>query len=404
MLYDAIVVGLGAVGSATVYRLAQRGVRVLGIDRYMPPHEFGSSHGETRITREAVGEGDAYVPLVRRSHRLWREIEAAAGVELFTATGGLVVGCAGGAGRHHGVDFLRGTVECAERFGIVHEQLDAQAIRSRFPQLALCGDETGYFEPGAGFLRPERCIAAQLALAQAAGAQLATDERVLAFAAAGNGDAVEVRTTRTTHLARQLVLAAGPWLQQLLDPALGAAFRVHRQVQYWFDVANAFDRYAPGRFPIFIWMFGEGEDEFLYGFPAIDGPDGGLKVASEQYGLAADPDSVDRSVDAAEAQGMFAAKVAGRLRGVTSRLVRAKACLYTTTPDRGFVVDRHPDLPRVTIASPCSGHGFKHSASLGEAIAQRIVEGASEIDLEPFAAARFGGRWDPRRDSVLPQV
>ena len=390
MLYDAIVVGLGAAGSATTFQLARRGAKVLGIDRFSPPHTNGSSHGETRITREAIGEGDAYVPLVRRSHRLWREIEAAAGVELFTVTGGLTIGVADGAGRHHGVDFLRRTVECAERFGVVHERLDAAAIRARFPQFRLRGDESGYFEPGAGFLRPERCIAAQLALAQAAGARLATDEQVLGFAAAGNGDAIEVRTTRANHLARALVLAVGPWLSRLLDPALGAAYQVHRQVQYWFDVAEAHERYAPGRFPAFIWMYGEREADFLYGIPAIDGPGGGLKVASEQYEATTDPDAVERSVSEDEVQAMYD-KVAGRLREVGPRLVRAKTCLYTTTPHRGFVVDRHPALPRVTIASPCSGHGFKHSAALGEALAQRLTEGASEIDLAPFALSRLAG-------------
>lgn len=391
MRYDAIVVGLGAVGSATLYQLARRGARVLGIDRFAPPHAFGSSAGETRITRIAVGEGEAYAPLAARSHQLWREIEAQAGARLLTVTGALILGTRGSAARHHGVaDFVGRTIDCARRFGTPHEVLDAAAIAARFPQLGLRGDEVACFEPGAGFVRPERCIAAQLELARRHGAAVVTGAPVLGFEAAGNGDAVEVRTADATFDAGQAVVAVGAWLPQLLDPALAAPFRVYRQVQYWFDVEAAHDRYTPDRFPVFIWMFGDGEHDYFYGFPAIDGPAGGIKLATEQYADPVGPDAVDRSIREKEAHEMFARHVAGRLHGVQDQLVRAKACLYTTTPDRAFAVDRHPRLPRVLLASACSGHGFKHSAALGEAIAQQILDGRSRIDLRPFAFRRFG--------------
>lgn len=391
MRYDAMVVGLGAVGSATLYQLARRGARVLGIDRFAPPHSFGSSAGETRITRIAVGEGEAYAPLAARSHELWREIESETGAELLVATGALILGSRGSAARHHGVDdFVGRTIECARRFGTAHEVLDAPAIAVRFPQLGLRGDEVACFEPGAGFVRPERCIAAQLELARRHGASVVTGAAVLGLEAAGNGDAVEVRTAEARFLAGQAVVAAGAWLPALLDPGLAAPFRVYRQVQYWFDVEAAHDRYTPDRFPVFIWMFGDGEHDYFYGFPAIDGPAGGIKLATEQYAHAVEPDAVDRAVRQEEPREMFARHVAGRLRGVEGRMVRAKVCLYTATPDRGFVVDRHPGLPRVLLASACSGHGFKHSAGLGEAIAQQLLDGRSGIDLAPFALRRFG--------------
>jgi sarcosine oxidase len=390
MRYDAIVVGLGAAGSATLYQLARRGARVLGIDRFAPPHAFGSSTGETRITRIAVGEGEVYAPLAARSHELWRAIEAETGAELLTVTGALILGSRGSAARHHGVaDFVGRTIECARRFGTPHEVLEAAAIAERFPQLGLRGDEVACLEPGAGFVRPERSIAAQLELARRHGASVATGTPVLGLDAAGNGDAVEVRTAEARLLAGQAVVTAGAWLPQLLDPVLAAPFRVYRQVQYWFDVAAVHDRFRPDRFPVFIWMFGDGEHDYFYGFPAIDGPAGGIKLATEQYALAVEPDTVDRTVGEAEARAMFARCVAGRLRGVEGRMVRAKACLYTATPDRGFVVDRHPGLPRVLVASACSGHGFKHSAALGEAIAEQVLDGGSRIDLAPFALRRF---------------
>ena len=171
--FDTIVVGLGAIGSACLYQLAKRGQRVLGVDRYHPPHSYGSSHGETRITRQAIGEGEAYVPLVLRSHQIWRALEAETGLSLLETCGALILGDPDGAACHHGkTDFIRRTILAAERFGIAHEVLDAAAIQDRFPQFQLTGRETAYFEPGGGYVHPERCIEAQLAMARRHGAVL----------------------------------------------------------------------------------------------------------------------------------------------------------------------------------------------------------------------------------------
>ena len=210
MPYDAIVVGLGAVGAATLYQLARRGARVLGIDRFAPPHDQGSSHGESRITRLAIGEGDAYVPLVQRSHAIWRELEARTGRPILTQTGGLVLAPRDGAADHHGKpDFVRRTIACAQRFGIAHEVLDADGIRARFPQFHLQHDEIGYYEPEAGFLRPEQAIAAQLEAAVACGATVRTHEPVLALEYGAGTDAVTVRTAAGDFSADQVVVAAG---------------------------------------------------------------------------------------------------------------------------------------------------------------------------------------------------
>lgn len=394
--HDVIVVGLGALGAATLYQLSQRGVRVLGIDQFAPPHDQGSSHGDSRITRLAVGEGDEYVPFVQRSHAIWRELEAHTGKPLMTTTSGLVLAPRDRVAEHHGKpDFVRRTIACAERFGIAHEVLDAAGIRARFPQFALQGDEIGYHERDAGFVRPEDAIGAQLAVARAAGAQTRTGERVQAVEPVGNGDAVRVRTGTASFTADRVVVAAGAWLPEFLGRQARADwqadFSVHRQVMHWFDTGSAAADFAPGRFPIFIWMFGDGQEDYMYGFPSSDPAQPALKVATEQYVAATTPDTIDRTVSPEETAAMYRDRVAGRFPQIGGRALNARACMYTVTPDRRFVIDALDGLPNVLIASACSGHGFKHSAGLGEAIAERVLGRASShgLDLRPFARQRL---------------
>lgn len=377
---DVIVVGLGAMGSAAAFQLARRGAAVLGIDRFAPPHEHGSSHGETRITRQAIGEGEVYVPLVLRAHEIWREIEAETGDELFVACGGLVLS---GARSSHPkkAGFLDATVAAAERYGIAHEVLSASEIAARFPQFVLEGDERGYFEPGAGFVYPERCIAAQLELARTAGARLRTNETVLTVAPSGSG--VRVETDKGSYEAGHVILAAGAWNPGLAGESL-SHMSLHRQVLTWYDVEDA-AAYAPDRFPVFISMHGS-EGEQSYGFPIPPGTNG-IKVATETYETTlASPDEMNREIAPSEIERIYRTHVAGRFRGVTDRCVGAATCFYTLAPDSRFVIDAHPDSERLTVVSACSGHGFKHSAAIGEALAERALEGASHLDLAPFKA------------------
>lgn len=384
--YDTIVIGLGAVGSACLYQLAKRGQRVLGIDRYEPPHSWGSSHGETRITRQAIGEGEAYVPLVTRSHEIWREIEAETGMELLVQCGALVMARRGSAANHHGkADFVRRTIAAAERFGIPHEVLDAGGIAARFPQFGLTGSEIGYFEPGGGFVRPEQCIEAQLLLARRLGATVRVSTAVARVEADGPDASVVTGVDGERWGAAQVVVAAGPWAGGLVGGALGGHMQVCRQVLHWFPADRVQD-YAPERFPVFIWMHGDRAEDYLYGFPVPPGS-AGVKVATEQYGdVTPDPDQVRREVAPGEDAAMFRNHVEGRLRGVGPRPVKSVVCMYTVTPDSGFLVDRVPGQ-RVLLASACSGHGFKHSAGLGEAVANSIA--AASSDLVHFEAARF---------------
>ena len=354
--YDAIVVGLGAMGSAATYQLARAGAAVLGIDRHRPPHDRGSSHGETRITRLAIGEGAHYVPLVKRSHELWREIERETGESILTETGMLLVGADHAAVLHGADDFLAATVAAAREHRIEHEVLAAEEVRERFPQFALRGTERGaYYEPGAGYVRPERAVAAQLELARRHGAQLRLGECVTSVGPH------HVLTEAGRFEAEHVVLAVGPWIGDFAD----GRFKVHRQVLYWFESATPD---AHREMPIFIIELGSGPDDFVYGFPATDGA---VKVASEDYAATTTPDACERDVTEEEARRFHERYVEGRLPGITNRLVRATTCLYTVTDDREFVIEE--DDEGVLLVSACSGHGFKHSAAIGEQIAQRLA-------------------------------
>lgn len=386
MQADVMVVGLGAVGSAAAWQLARRGARVLGIDRFSPPHDRGSSHGLTRVTREAVGEGDAYVPLVQRSHAIWRELEATRGAELdgplMTRTGVLYIGPAGSDAA-----FVALTQRVAERHGVPHDTLTAAQLRQRWPQFRAGDDETAVFEPGAGVVFPERCVAAQLAMARRAGAELRTGAPVLRLARTPAGFAVH--TADAVWHAPQLLLTAGAWLPGLLrdsgmadELAWTQALRVRRQTLHWLVPDDA-TRFAPAACPTFIWTRGHRYEDTFYGMPMLDGVPG-VKVGTEQFEQEADPDTVSREVGDAETTDLFERLVSPRLAGLSDRAVKRAACLYTMAADGRFRIDSPAGWPGLTLVSACSGHGFKHSAALGEALAERLLQGRSTLDLSAF--------------------
>jgi sarcosine oxidase len=381
---DVIVVGLGAVGSAALYQLARRGIPALGIDRFAPPHEHGSSHGDSRITRLALGEGSAYVQFARRAHVIWRELEAETGRSLLRTVGCLIFG-ADAPGAAHGVaDFLQTTIAVAEQHGIPHQRLGAASLRRRFPQFRWRGDERACFEPGAGFVYPEACIAAQLEMARRLGARTLTGERVFGWTARADG--VEVATDRETYAASRLIVAAGAWLPTLV-PGLAAHLRVYRQVMFWFRVeGHDARRFSPDRMPVYVRL-PDAHSAMFYGFPAIDGPTGGVKIAAEQFQRSEAADAVARDVSPVERDAMYAL-AAPHLR-IAPGCLRAVACTYTVTPDFHFVIDHTPESDRVWFASACSGHGFKHSAAVGEALAEIAIDGRTQFDLSPFRISRL---------------
>jgi sarcosine oxidase len=385
--YDLIVVGLGAVGSAALCQAALRGARVLGMDRFHPPHEFGSSHGETRITRQAIGEGAECIPLVLRSNVLWRELEASTGEILMVQNGGLILlDAPTGQAEGPGGDFFARTVAGARQYSIPHEMLTADGIRARFPQFRIQDGAQGYFEPGAGFLYPERCIAAQLKVAAGRGARLHTGEIVTAIHADSAG--VEVVSDRGRYRAGGAVLSPGAWMSgwaQQICSLPPDRFAVYRQTLYWFALEKPEPWFFPESMPIFLWNSALVEKGF-YGFPTLDGVS--IKVATEQFVSTSSPDGGLGEASATEMQAFYEQFVTAGFIGLSNRCLRATTCFYTVVPDHKFLIDHAVESNRIWFASACSGHGFKHSAAIGEALAQKALGELPAIDLRPFAQSR----------------
>jgi sarcosine oxidase len=374
--YDVIVVGLGAMGSAAVAELARRGHRVLGLEQFQSPHALGSSHGKSRVIREAYFEHPLYVPLVRRAYEAWGALEEATGRELLRITGGVMIGLPESS-------IVAGARRSAVTHGLPFEDLSAPEIRRRFPALAPDEAVVGIYEPRAGVLHPERCIEALLDQGKAQGAVLRFAERVISWQAGRDG--VTVRTTSGGYRAGRLVLAAGPWLGELLGD-LGLRLQVERQVMFWFQPRARAELFQPARLPVFIWEWQP--ERFFYGMPELGD---GVKVARHHEGESVLPERVSREVTRAESGAMLEL-VARHLPDAAGEVIDSRVCLYTNTPDGHFILDFHPGFPEVVIASPCSGHGFKFAPTVGEIVADLAIEGKSRFDLAPFSVHRAGLR------------
>jgi sarcosine oxidase len=386
--FDAIVLGLGAMGSASLYQLAKRGAKVLGIDQFSPPHTLGSTHGDTRITRQAIGEGEYYTPLSLRSYELFRELEKTTGRSLLQVTGGLIISSDTKTGGVHVDNLFEVTVRAAKQFGIKHDLLDAKDIRARFPQFNVSDTEYGYYEYEAGILRPEECVRAALESARAAGAAIKTETAVKTFEEKDSGVRV-VCADGDEFFAQKLIVCAGAWLPEMIGAQYARFFSVYRQVLYWFDTGKAYQSFLPERMPIFIWEVQNSDTESMYGFPAVDGPRGGFKIATEQFAEKTSATKVDRAVSQAEIEHMQKTQVERYFPLAGSHCVKTAVCIYTATPDSGFVIDYAPGSSSILLCSPCSGHGFKHSAAIGESVAELVLTGSSAIDLSHFRLNRF---------------
>lgn len=377
--FDVAVVGLGAMGSAVAWHAQRRGLRVLGIDQHEPPHRLGSSHAETRITRLAVGEGDQYLPFVARSHELWRELETLTGERLFYETGGYILSELGGQSDRW-TDFTQATATIADRAGIPYEVLSADDFRAREANVLLPDGMSAGFELTAGVVMCEDAVRLQLGQAMQHGAVLRTGERVENIVPDETG--VDIITDKGAHRAANVVLAAGPWSPGLAPPSIAERLTVTRQVVYWFEAEDP-AAWSVERFP-FVMSIGTTIDEYFGIFPSPPGATPGVKMLGEQFTTTTTPDEVDRTVGAAEIAAFHERVIAPNLVGITDRCVRAEVCLYTNTPDDDFLIEADPRSNRITVMSPCSGHGFKHSTALGEAVAEYVATGSSLLDLSPF--------------------
>jgi Glycine/D-amino acid oxidases (deaminating) len=379
--YDVIVIGLGGMGSAAAHHLSARGARVLGLEKFGPVHNRGSSHGGSRITRQSYFEDPAYVPLLLRAYELYDELERATGRDIATLCGGVMVG-------RPDSRTVSGSLLSAQRWDLPHEMLNAAEIRRRFPTLNPRDDEVALFEARAGLLRPENTVAAHLQLATRQGADLHFDEPMTRWEPYRDG--VRVHTAENTYTAGQLVICPGAWAPRLLTD-LGVPFRIERQVMYWFQPAGGVGPFVPERHPIYIWEDPAGVQ--VYGFPAIDGPELGAKVAFFRKGVECTPEDIDRTVHEDEIRAM-ADHMSRCVPALPGSFLKAATCMYSNTPDEHFVIARHPAHPEsVTVACGFSGHGFKFVPVVGEILADLALEGSTEHPISLF---------DPHRLAAAP--
>ena len=376
--FDAIVIGLGGMGSSTAYHLARRGRRVLGLEQYEPLHARGSSHGHTRIIRLAYHEHPDYVPLLRRSYELWHDLERDAGERLLVTTGSLEGGPEDGA-------TFRGAVRAAELHDIPIEVLDAGDLRRRHPGYAGFDSTTRVvWQRDGAFLLAERSIAAHHAGAHAAGAELRFGVRVTGWEPTADGG-VRVMGDGGVAEADRLVICAGPWTGALVESLREHALP-ERQVLAWFTPQRR-DLFTPERFPVFLIDVDEGS---YYGFPTWEGR--GFKVGRYHHlNQPIEPDSPDRTTNAEDERVLraFTERYFPDAAGPTEAL---ETCIFTNTPDEHFVLDRLPDAPQVSVAAACSGHGYKFASVIGEIMADLATDGATRHEIGFLALDRLGGR------------
>jgi sarcosine oxidase len=373
--YDVIVLGLGGMGSATLFHLAGRGLRVLGLERYDLVHEYGSSHGLTRIIRLAYWEHPTYVALLRRSYELWRELESGAGEQLLYITGSVDAGPPGSR-------IFQGALESSKLHGLPHEVMDGTELHRRFPGYGLPREMQCLYQPDGGFLLPERCNVAHVAQALSLGAEVHCREPVLEWGAAGGS--VWVRTSKARYEAGRLVICAGPWAEKLV-PELRSLAVPERQVLAWLQPYWP-EYFQPAAFPVFNLEVEEGR---YYGLPSFLVP--GFKFGKYHHlGEQVDADAVDREPQPKDEELLRAFAQRYFPDGAGSTLM-LKACLFTNSPDRHFILDLHPEHPEVAIAAGFSGHGYKFCSVVGEIMADLAQRGEARHDIGFFGLKRFGG-------------
>ncbi len=372
--YDAIVIGVGAVGSATLNELARRGAKVLGLERHEPGHDRGSSHGQTRAIRLAYSEHPDYVPLLRRTFELWRELDGRHKAALYSECGVLEAGPAGG-------ELVSGVLLSAEEHGLEVERMSASALRERLPGVHLPREMEALIEPVAGYLRVEEAIRAMAQEACGRGANLRTQTCVDSWE--DRGGSFVVHSGAQSWQTSRLLLAQGAWSSaSLLE--LGIQLEVVRKPQLWFRTASSDYLPEAGFMPFIVETLA---GEIHYGFPQLD--ERGVKVAEHSRGApVTDPSSLDRELHPQDLTAVTAF-LSEHLPGISSDCVAHQVCMYTRSPDEHFIVERHPLHEGLVHAAGLSGHGFKFAPVLGEILADLALEQGTAHPIDFFSSARF---------------
>lgn len=387
--FDEIVVGAGAMGSATLNNLAklhhenlQPGKSLL-LEQFRLLHTKGSSGGESRATRVATLEGKEYIPLVQRANILWQEIEKKTNRSpgtLYNPIGGLVIAPKhGNFPTSQEMGCFEKTEDIAAKHNIPYTILSSSELRKLYPQFNTSDQNIGYKEASMGFLRSDECIKAQLELAQHYGAEIHTEEKMLNFFRLSNGR-LKIETSQNEYETQRLILTAGPWIPQLIGKNYSKLFTIYQKFFYWFQVEkNYIENYRPDKCPIFFWDFGQ--QKYMYGFPIISNDEKCIKIATDQRKVIVNPDE-EIKYEKNQQNEIYKNYIQPHFKGITENCVKMASCLITTTENRHFVIDYLPHYNnQVIVVSPCSGHGFKHSAAIGEALAQLSIHHKSDIDI-----------------------
>ncbi|MBI3859648.1 MAG: N-methyl-L-tryptophan oxidase [Thaumarchaeota archaeon] len=369
--YDVAVIGCGAMGASASNSLASKGLKVLTVEQFGLNHKLGSSHGGTRIIRQAYAEDPRYVPLVRRAFELWEELQAKAGKTLIRLTGGLMVGSGDGG-------LVRDTLTSAMQYALPHRVMSGREVNENFPAFSLEDEETAVFEERAGILFPEECVSTFVGEAKLLGCDFKFEEQVSGWR--GRKEGIEIRTEKETYSANKLVFCSGAWTGPLIPGVV--PLECERQVPMWFD-AKGDPRFGAERMPIFVAE--EADARTFYGIPDVGQ---GVKAAMHHGGKMVAPETVDREVTEDDVRPVREF-ISRKLSGLNPEPISSTTCLYTNTPDSNFVVDFHPDDERVMIVSACSGHGFKFAPVLGEVVSDLLTVGKTTQDISFLGISRF---------------
>ncbi|AWT59831.1 MAG: Monomeric sarcosine oxidase [Candidatus Moanabacter tarae] len=374
--YDVIVLGVGGMGSSTLYHLAKRGIRACGIDRFEIAHDRGSSHGDTRIIRKAYMELPSYIPLLNRAYELWEQLEKETGSKLLLQTGLLLAGSPES-------EITQGLEDCYQKHELPHTAMKASEVDQLYPQLHLPEDWVATFDPFGGILRVEECVRQYASMARRYGANLYTGEAVLSWKSEGNK--VLVETERRNLTADRLILTAGSWsVRTLLD--IGIEIKILRKVSLWY-LGSGVENYRREVFPCFCIGIGSGS-KFIYGFPVTD--NWGLKVAEHNLTR----NEIDNPLKVNRCLGEEDEKPVLEFLGhffpqLSPKRSKFTTCLYTMSPDENFIIDFHPEHENVVIAAGFSGHGFKFASVIGEVLVDLAVNGETKHPIEFLKIDRF---------------
>ncbi len=375
--YDIIVCGLGGMGSAALSHLAERGVKVFGFDRFNPPHTLGSSHGQSRIIRQAYFEGPDYVPLLFRAYELWEKLSRQSGQTLLKQTGCLLIGKTDG-------EIIKGSRLSAEKYGIAHEILTASEIRKRFPVFRPNDGYTGLLEKKGGLVNPEIAIRAHLENATAQGARIGTGESLLKWGKTPGGG-IEVVTNKGRYSAGKLIVTAGPWAAQIF-PELRLPVKIERVVLHWFQPQCGIEPFLPERIPAHFWKLEEGTE--YYGVPYDGEVKNGVKVAIHNKGTPCGPDTIQREVTEADIEQMRNC-LAETIPNLAGPCLHSVTCLYSQSPQGDFILGPHPTHEDLVLGIGFSGHGYKFCPVIGEILADFATNGSTKFNLKTFSPSNW---------------